>query len=61
VGYTWLTNTFETVHVLHQSIVIAAMAAMLIAATTRKQSQLTGGSLKAQIPLRAKPRMSHAP
>ena len=42
VGYTWLTNTFETVQVLHQSIVIAAMAAMLIAATALPTAFTTG-------------------
>jgi low temperature requirement protein LtrA len=44
VGYTWLTNTFETVQVLHQSIVIAAMAAMLIAATALPTA-FTSGAL----------------
>ena len=42
VSYTWLTNTFETVQVLHQSIVIAAMAAMLIAATALPSAFTTG-------------------
>lgn len=42
VGYTWLTNTFETVRVLHQSIVIAAMAAMLIAAAALPDAFTTG-------------------
>jgi low temperature requirement protein LtrA len=42
VGYTWLTNTFEAVHVLHQSVVIAAMAAMLVAATALPTAFTTG-------------------
>ncbi|MCW2663129.1 MAG: putative low temperature requirement protein [Mycobacterium sp.] len=42
VGYTWLTNTFETVQVSHQSIVIAAMAAMLVAATALPSAFTTG-------------------
>jgi low temperature requirement protein LtrA len=33
VGYTWLINTFDTANVGHEAVVIAAMAAMLVAAT----------------------------
>ena len=33
VGYTWLINTFDTANVWHEAAVIAAMAAMLVAAT----------------------------
>jgi low temperature requirement protein LtrA len=33
VGYTWLTNTFETRSAAHQATFIAAMAAMLVAAS----------------------------
>ncbi|MCV7012798.1 low temperature requirement protein A [Mycolicibacterium madagascariense] len=33
VGYTWLINTFDTTNVGHEAAVIAAMAAMLVAAT----------------------------
>ncbi|WP_406815052.1 low temperature requirement protein A [Mycobacterium sp. M23085] len=32
VGYTWLINTFDTANVWHETIIIAAMAAMLVAA-----------------------------
>ncbi|MDT5205234.1 MAG: hypothetical protein QOD34_1870 [Mycobacterium sp.] len=42
VGYTWLTNTFEAVQVSHQSVVIAAMAAMLVAATALPSAFTTG-------------------
>ncbi|KAA0092810.1 low temperature requirement protein A [Mycolicibacterium sp. P1-18] len=42
VGYTWLINTFDTANVLHEAAVIAAMAAMLVAATALPTAFTTG-------------------
>jgi low temperature requirement protein LtrA len=44
VGYTWLTNTFETARVGHQSLIMAAMAAMLVAAVALPTA-FTSGAL----------------
>ncbi|MCW2517738.1 MAG: putative low temperature requirement protein [Mycobacterium sp.] len=44
VGYTWLINTFDTAGVWHEAVVIAAMAAMLVAATALPTA-FTSGAL----------------
>ncbi|MGY4648952.1 low temperature requirement protein A [Mycobacterium sp. URHB0021] len=44
VGYTWLINTFDTANVWHEAVVIAAMAAMLVAATALPTA-FTSGAL----------------
>ncbi|MEV3902379.1 low temperature requirement protein A [Mycobacterium sp. NPDC050551] len=44
VGYTWLINTFDTTNVRHEAVVIAAMAAMLVAATALPTA-FTSGAL----------------
>lgn len=44
VCYTWLTNTFQTTDVKHQSLVITAMAAMLVAAAAMPTA-FGGGAL----------------
>ncbi|MCV7419450.1 low temperature requirement protein A [Mycobacterium yunnanensis] len=45
VGYTWLINTFDTANVWHEVMVIAAMAAMLVAATALPTAFTSGASL----------------
>lgn len=42
VGYTWLINTFDSRGARHQVVVIAAMAAMLVAATALPTAFSTG-------------------
>lgn len=43
-AYTWLINTFDTRNVWHEAVVIAAMAAMLVAATALPTA-FTSGAL----------------
>jgi low temperature requirement protein LtrA len=52
VGYTWLINTFDTANVWHEVVVIAAMAAMLVAATALPTA-FTSGALVFAIALLA--------
>ncbi|WP_446223612.1 low temperature requirement protein A [Nocardia sp. IBHARD005] len=42
VCYAWLTNTFEAARVIHQTLIIVAMAAMLIAAIALPTAFTTG-------------------
>ncbi|WP_016884772.1 MULTISPECIES: low temperature requirement protein A [unclassified Rhodococcus (in: high G+C Gram-positive bacteria)] len=42
VCYAWLTNTFETARVMHTTLIIVAMAAMLIAAIALPTAFTTG-------------------
>jgi low temperature requirement protein LtrA len=42
VCYAWLTNTFETARVIHLTLIIVAMAAMLIAAIALPTAFTTG-------------------
>ncbi|MDV6283159.1 low temperature requirement protein A [Rhodococcus jostii] len=42
VCYAWLTNTFETARVTHKTLIIVAMAAMLIAAIALPTAFTTG-------------------
>ncbi len=45
VGYTWLINTFDSANVKHEVVVIAAMAAMLVAATALPTAFTSGALL----------------
>lgn len=43
VCYAWLTNTFDTARVMHTTLIIVAMAAMLIAAIALRPHSPPGG------------------